>query len=570
MAKDAVSQAIDSKKPYTIEYRIVHANGNLRWVFEKGQGVLDNTGQLLCLDGVIVDITNRKQAEEALRESEVKYRQVVENATEGIFVIQDNAYCYVNQRGAEIFNTSREKILSGDLYEFVHPDDRKACADRVFHRKQGETTGELLVHRIIDDSGNEKWVEVRGVSILWEGRHASICFVIDITARKKMETRLRQAQKMEAIGTLAGGIAHDFNNILSPLVGFSEMLKADLAADSPLQKYVDEIFRAALRARDLVKQILAFSRQDDQDTKPIKLQPIVKEVLQLLRNSIPTTIDIQHDIDPGCGVVIADPTKIHQIIMNLATNAFHAMEETGGRIEVYLKQIRLESNQLLFPELTPGEYAGLTVVDTGAGIEKDVLDKIFDPYYTTKKNGKGTGLGLSVVQGIVKSCNGDIRVYSEPGKGTEIQVYLPIMDRKIDNKVMDRSEPVLGGTEKILLVDDEEAIVRMEQQMLERLGYRVTVRTGSVEALEAFKANADSFDLVVTDMTMPNMTGLQLTGEIKSIRSDIPIIICTGFSDQINEENCEVLGIQGFAMKPVIMNEIAQVIRKVLDNSRKG
>ncbi|OQY02192.1 MAG: hypothetical protein B6I22_13765 [Desulfobacteraceae bacterium 4572_123] len=380
-----------------------------------------------------------------------------------------------------------------------------------------------------------------------------------------MDEKLRQAQKMEAIGTLAGGIAHDFNNILFPLLGYPEMLKQELPADSPLLRHVEAIVTSALRAKDLVQQILTFSRQGDQEVKPIKLQPIVKEALKLLRSSIPTTIDFQKNIDPDCGIVVADPTQIHQIVMNLATNAYHAMEETGGRLKVTLQQTWLESDQALFPELTPGEYALLTVADTGSGIEKNILDKIFDPYFTTKKTGKGTGLGLSIVQGIVKSCNGDIHIYSEPGKGTEIHVYLPIMDQKSDEIKTDRNMPIQGGTENILLVDDEEAIVDMEKQVLEGIGYRVTIRTGSVEALETFKADPGSFDLIITDMTMPDMTGTELSGEIKKIRPDIPVILCTGFSYQVNEEKSRALGIEGYIMKPVIIKEIAATIRKVLD-----
>ena len=375
--------------------------------------------------------------------------------------------------------------------------------------------------------------------------------------------------KMEAIGTLAGGIAHDFNNILFPLLGYSEMLKEDLPTDSPLQGHVDEILHAALRSKNLVKQILTFSRQADQELRPIKLQPIVKEVIKLLRSSIPTTIDIQQDIDPECDAVIADPTQVHQIIMNLATNAYHAMEDSGGRLGVSLKQFNLEPDQSFLPELPAGEYTLLTVADTGIGIEKDIMNKIFDPYFTTKETGKGTGLGLSVVLGIVKTCNGDIRIYSEPGEGTEIQVYLPVITRKAEDEISDLSEPIQGGTEKILLIDDEEPVIRMEQKMLERLGYRVTIRTGSLDGLEAFKANPDYFDLVITDMTMPNMTGIQLAGEIKKIRSDIPVVLCTGFSYQINGEKSKALGIQGFVMKPVVTREMAQTIRKVLDNLEK-
>ncbi|MCF8039312.1 MAG: PAS domain S-box protein [Desulfohalobiaceae bacterium] len=379
-----------------------------------------------------------------------------------------------------------------------------------------------------------------------------------------LEKQLQQAQKMEAIGTLAGGIAHDFNNILYPLMGFTELLKEDVSADSPLHSHIDEILQASMRARDLVKQILAFSRQGEQEYKPIRLQPILKEALKLLRASLPAKIDIQQDIQADCGLVVADPTQIHQILMNLATNAYQAMEARGGRLMVGLEQIRMEPDPKLQPDFAPGVYVRLSVEDTGSGIEQHVLDKIFEPYFTTKETGKGTGLGLSVVQGIVKKSNGDIQITSTPGQGTEIRVYFPVLENTSLERQTDPDLPVLGGTESLLLVDDELAIVKMEQQILERLGYRVTVSTGSVEALEAFRADPYAVDLVITDMSMPNMSGLQLSTELKRIRPDIPVVLCTGFSDQINAEKSKALGIDGFVLKPVVRQEIAALLRKVL------
>ncbi len=381
-----------------------------------------------------------------------------------------------------------------------------------------------------------------------------------------LEKQLQQAQKMEAIGTLAGGIAHDFNNILYPLMGFTELLKEDVPVDSPLHSHIDEILRASFRARDLVKQILAFSRQGEQEHRPISLQPILKEALKLLRASLPAKIDIQQDIQADCGLVLADPTQIHQIVMNLATNAYHSMEENGGRLLIGLEQIRMEPDPKLQPDLIPGGYVRLRIQDTGKGIEQHALDKIFEPYFTTKEVGRGTGLGLSVVQGIVKKSSGDIQISSEPGQGTEVRVYFPVLENGTNlERKTDLDLPVLGGTESLLLVDDELAIIKMEQQILERLGYRVTARTGSVEALEAFRADPRGFDLVITDMSMPNMSGLQLSRELKRIRPNIPVVLCTGFSDQINAEKSKALGIDGFVMKPVVRQEIAAVVREVLE-----
>lgn len=568
LAKDDEGNA-DSDRSVTMEVEYYHKDGSTVWLENRVKAIRDTSGSIIGLHGVSRDISKRKRAE---ADSE-RLLAAIEQAAETVVIADaEGNIQYTNPAFEQITGYSREEAI-GENPRILKSGEH----DETFYRQMWQTitAGDTWRGRIINRKKDGTfYTEEASISPVLDRAGEVVNFVAvkrDITDEIRMEEKLRQAQKMESIGTLAGGIAHDFNNILFPMVGYAEMLKLDLPADSPLHGHVDEILHAALRSKDLVKQILEFSRQGDQDIKPIKLQPIVKEATKLLRSSIPTIIDIQQDIDPGCGVVVADPTQIHQVVLNLATNAYHAMENTGGRLNVNLKQVRLESDQSLLSKLVPGEYALLTVADTGIGIEKDIMDKILDPYFTTKETGKGTGLGLSVVQGIVKSCNGDIRIYSEPGKGTEIQVYLPIMDRKVDVIRTDRNEqPIRGGTEKIFLVDDEEAIIRMEQQMLERLGYIVTIRTGSVDALEAFKANPDSFDLVVTDMAMPNMTGVQLAGEIKKIRPDIPVILCTGFSYQVNDEKSKALGIQGFVMKPVVMRELAETIRKVLDNSEEG
>ncbi|MDA3791923.1 MAG: ATP-binding protein, partial [Desulfobacula sp.] len=362
---------------------------------------------------------------------------------------------------------------------------------------------EYNVSLIKDDEGEPKYL----ISI---GR--------DVTNRKqvekeknKLEARLRQSQKMESIGTLAGGIAHDFNNILFPIVGYTEMLLEDVPEDSPFKDSLHNIYTSALRAKSLVKQILTFSRQETGELILMKMQPIIKEALKLIRSTIPTTIEIKQDINPDCGVIKADPTQIHQIVMNLATNAYHAMEETGGELKVSLKEMELGPLDLINPDMTPGTYACLIVADTGVGMDKNLTDKIFDPFFTTKAIGKGTGMGLSVVHGIVTAMGGAIQVYSEPGKGTEFHVCLPVEKTLSQEQATTSKVQIQGGTEQILLVDDEEAILSMEKRMLERLGYQVTSRTSSLDALETFRDSPDKFDMVITDMAMPNMSGDKLS-----------------------------------------------------------
>ena len=391
---------------------------------------------------------------------------------------------------------------------------------------------------------------------------------MDITERKQLQTQLQQALKMEAIGKLAGGIAHDFNNVLYSIIGYTELTMDDVPEGSLARKNLKEVFKGAMRAKDMVQQILAFSRKDDTQKKPIKVQSVVKEALKLLRTSIPSTIEIRQSIDADCGPVLADPTQIHQVIMNFATNAYQAMLEKGGVLELTLMEEEIGSDDSDF-DLDPGTYLKLTVSDTGYGMDNVVMGKIFDPYFTTRGPGEGTGMGLAVVHGIVKSHGGNITVYSELGEGTAFSVYLPLIEtRPVEPKVIS-AELAPTGTERILFVDDEEYIVLMTQQILERLGYQVTSRTSSVEALAAFKAKPNEYDLVITDMTMPNMTGVELVPRLKEIRSDIPIIICTGFSEMIDEDKAKAVGIREYVMKPIVIEEIAKTIRKVLDERQE-
>jgi nitrogen-specific signal transduction histidine kinase len=380
----------------------------------------------------------------------------------------------------------------------------------------------------------------------------------------RAEETLHQAQKMEAMGALAGGIAHDFNNLLFPIIGHAEMILDDLPADSPFQNGLRQIHTGALRARELVQQILAFSRQEKSARIRMKIQPIVKEALKLIRSTIPATIAIHQRISSDCGPVRADPVQIHQILMNLTTNAFHAMDEDGGTLTVRLEACLVDDPARVDPALQPGPCVCLTVADTGTGMDTKILDKIFEPYFTTKGKGKGTGMGLSVVHGIVTAMNGAMQVHSVPGRGTEFRVYLPVEEHGPDSDPDPAAQgPLVGGSERILLVDDEKPVAAMETQILSRMGYQVTAFTSSTLALAAFRADPDRFDLVITDVAMPDMSGDKLTVELQNIRPGIPILLCTGFSERMTPEKIATLGVRGLLTKPMLTRELDRTLRDI-------
>ncbi|MBU4263746.1 MAG: cache domain-containing protein [Proteobacteria bacterium] len=433
--------------------------------------------------------------------------------------------------------------------------------------------------RVFDlQDGKPHYADIVVYPLIGEAVSGAVIRIDDVTEQvfAEMEntnllTQLQHSQKMEAIGTLASGIAHDFNNILTPILGYADMIKNETPQESHVFAYLNAVLSAGNRAKDLVTQILAFSRQREQDRQPVQIHLIVKEALKLLRASIPTTIEIRTDIAPDCCQVLADPSQIHQIVMNLCTNSYHAMRATGGVLAIGLTpiDIRQEDSKDISPELVPGPYVHLEISDTGHGMDLMTLERIFEPYFTTKKEGEGTGLGLSVVHNIVKSHDGHITVASELGKGTTFHVYLPRL-LQAGAPVVQATESLPTGNERVLLVDDEEVITRMEELMLTDLGYAVTALMDSVKALETFKARPHDFDLIITDMTMPRLTGLELTSEILAIRPDIPIIMCTGFSELVNEEQAKAQGIREFLMKPVMKRDMAKAMRQALDSKQRA
>jgi PAS domain S-box-containing protein len=688
--RNTYGEAFQARRSFEAEYRLRRSDGEYRWIISTGRPFSDPDGAFAGYVGSCYDITERRQAEEALRESEARFRSAFEYAAIGMALVgSDGRFLQVNHALCEMLGYGEQDLLATSFQALAHPEDVSRSIDsmermrsaevqssqfekRYFHkrghvvwvlvscslvrdareqplyfisqfqeitqRKRAEQERALLVAAVeqsaesitmIDVDGAIRYVnpaferisgfkreEVVGRSFLqlmqphcgetvcntlwetvshgevWSGHiteeardgalreiettvspirdssGAVIYYVAaqrDVTHECSMERQLRQAQKMEAIGTLAGGIAHDFNNILAAIIGYTEMLLFKIPKDSPIRHNLEQVLKAGNRAKELVKQILAFSRQSEQEMKPVQISLVVKEALKLLRASLPTTIEIRQNITGKMGMILADPTQIHQVLMNLCTNAAHAMRATGGVLEVGLGEVKLDGQMMeQCPELTPGSYLRLTVRDTGHGMDSMVMARIFDPFFTTKSPGEGTGMGLAVVHGIVKSHGGAIGVSSEPGVGTTFQMFFP----RLPNDVVPISKsavPVPRGSETILFVDDEEALVEMVQQMLEHLGYDVVARTSSREALEAFRAQPHKFDLVITDQTMPQLTGVDLSREVMAIRPDVPVILCTGFSEIISPEKAKAMGIREFVLKPIITREIAVTIRKALE-----
>lgn len=378
---------------------------------------------------------------------------------------------------------------------------------------------------------------------------------------------LVQASKMESIGTLASGIAHDFNNILAAIIGYAELAMSEVSELSLAKEDLEEVLKAGYRAKDLVKQILNFSRKSDGECSPVTLGTVIKESLKMLRSVIPANVHIcQNIIDTG--TVMVDPTHIHQVLMNICTNAVHAMGEAGGVLTIDLENEDITGNNASDQNLPAGRYSRLSISDTGQGMIPEVLDRIFDPYFTTKEPGCGTGLGLTVVQGIVKNFRGAVCCESEPGKGSSFHVYFPRVETVDGSVEIMEERPLPGGNERILFVDDEPALAKMAERILKSQGYSVVSRTSSRDALEDFRKEPYGFDLVITDMTMPVMTGDRLAQSLMEIRRDIPVILCTGFSEHITEEKAKKIGIREFILKPLKKRELAHAIRKILDGER--
>jgi PAS domain S-box-containing protein len=515
---------------------------------------------------------------QSLEDSEKRFRTLIDRAGDAFFLVDmDGILVDVNKRACQSLGYTREELLGMSVTDV----DPLAAVDHIHAGIAANQPSEQYVtinsqHQRKD--GSRFPVEVRiGLLPLHDGEYL-LGMARDITERQQAEaerqqlrTKLIQAQKMEAIGTLAGGIAHDLNNILTPIFGHLELARLKMDPDSPAARHLVEVQRAAERAAYMVRQILTFGRLDAGDMIPVEVHVIVKEALKLLRATIPSTIEIRQSIDPHCGAVRANPTQIHQVLINLCTNAYHAMRENGGILSISLQPIVLSANDLINNiSLRPGAYLQLKVSDTGHGIDQAIQDKIFEPYFTTKGLDEGTGMGLAVVHGVVTRIGGHVTVYSEPGRGTTFHIYLPVLEENLSPRKAAHEGPMPKGTERILIVDDEEMVLNVEQELLTSVGYQVTVATTPGEALTRFREQPDAFDLVVTDMTMPGMTGMELARKIMAIRPEIPVILCTGFSDLTNEESAKLQGIREYITKPLVAQTFSRTVRNILDQEKNG
>lgn len=567
----AIQRAIDYGESFDLELELITGKGNGRNVHVIGQADLNSHR----VYGFFQDITDRKEVENELRETKEDFRAIAENTTDYIMRYdKDGRHLYGNSAALKAMGVTEEEYIGKTHRELGFPEYisvlwNKKIQDVFKTGKHQQFQIEVELNSVIKTLELSLDPEFRA-----EGDISTVLGISrDITKSKlvqeekiNLEKRLQQAQKMEAIGTLAGGIAHDFNNILGVIIGYTDLVVEESHLSPKSAKYLSKISDAADRAKQLVKQILTFSRQSQVERKAIRIQLLIKEGLKMLRASIPSTISIIEDIDPQSEAVLADPTQIHQILLNLCTNAYHAMDSTGGVLSVSLKNVCIaKEDQKMALKVNPGEYVELTVGDTGVGIAPENIGNIFDPYFTTKEVGKGTGMGLAIIHGIIKEYGGTIIVESREGEGSIFSVYFPVIPMEVSPVISSTVNNIIIGNERILLIDDEESLADMGKIMLERLGYDVTVRTDSTKALTIFENAPKEFDIVITDQTMPNITGSELAQRMMQIRPDIPIILCTGYSNLIDEVSAKALGIKGFVLKPLNKNILANLIRKVLD-----
>jgi PAS domain S-box-containing protein len=506
-----------------------------------------------------------------LKDADRNYRIVIEEMSEGVVTLNEcGTILYSNKQYSRMLHMPLEKLMGSSIYDFLDPINHETMANLLSGSKEKAGKKEIVFKR---QDNVDLWATV-SLSPFQVEQSSFFCGVITDHTEQKMaekekkslENQLILVHKMEALGRFAGGIAHDLNNILYPIIIDTESLLAETSSGTPMYQTLAQILKAANRQKHLIRQILSFSRRNEQQLIPIRVIPIVMETLDLLRSSLPRTITIKHYINTLSDIILGNPTQIQQIVMNLFRNAADSIDPQRGTIEIRLENMNLNTRPS-HPEVKAGTYLALTVRDTGHGMTPEVMDKIFEPFFTTKEASKGSGMGLAVVHGILNLHRGTIMVESEPGKGSQFTVYLPLTDEKLQSETPSSEKASIAqGKGKVLLIDDEELILKSIQNALKRLGYEVVSINDGLQALKLFTKNPDEFDIIITDLTMPHITGIELANKIIEIRSDIPVILCTGFNDAINEEEAKAFGIRGLLLKPASTQELNQVISNVLES----
>ncbi len=533
---------------------------------------------------LISEMKGKIKAQENLKDTRSILKTALDNSQAGVLIAESTTgrVDYINDEGLQIMGESRQTIPD-DFNIFTYSRkfkgyniDGSLLKDEEYPLTHAIVKKEAIRKEYLIKKPNEEdlylWANAAPVKNENGHIHAGVSLFLDITKikqaeieNKNLEIQLRQAHKMEAIGTLAGGIAHDFNNLLAAIIGFAELANDDIPEWNPARHQIQEILKAGNRAKNLVKQILSFSRKSQLDRLPVVVQDVVKETVQLLRATVPTTIDIHLDIDPNSGNILADKTQISQVILNLCTNSAQSMEKDGGDLLISLQPVVIgQDDTSKYHDLDSGSHIKLTIKDTGTGIDPAIIERIFDPYFTTKEIGEGSGMGLAMVHGIVKSHKGMVFVESKPGDGSVFQIYLPKIEKTIKTKNKNK-KAIFKGSEHILVVDDEAQLSKMTQLRLEKIGYKVTCKTNSQEAFDLFCSDPDRFDLIITDQTMPKLTGMQMAEKMRQIKKDMPIILSTGYSSAIDEKGVHEISVNEIIMKPVAIEELSECIRRILD-----